>query len=113
MSISSTCHPQGVLTLGTLYSSSLFPGRAPNGDMLILNYIGGAKNRNVVNQTNEQLAEQVRTVLLPHMGLLLGRRSTLINDLPGADVVYHRHTRCCKAETEGMSFLPLAAIHAT
>ena len=52
--------PQGITTLGTIYSSSLFPGRAPEGHMLILNYIGGAKNRGVVDMSNEQLAKQVR-----------------------------------------------------
>lgn len=63
-------HPrsQGVTTLGTIYSSSLFPGRCPSGEMLLLNYIGGATNRGVKDATPEQLAEQVdkdlRTMLL-------------------------------------------------
>lgn len=43
---------QGVTTLGTIYSSSLFPGRCPNGEMLLLNYIGGASNRSVLDVSN-------------------------------------------------------------
>ncbi|KAG1664086.1 hypothetical protein FOA52_011443 [Chlamydomonas sp. UWO 241] len=54
-------HPrsQEVTTLGTIYSSSLFPGRCPDGNMLILNYIGGATNRGIVNQPHDKIAKQV------------------------------------------------------
>lgn len=63
-------HPrsQGVTTLGTIYSSSLFPGRCPGGEMLLLNYIGGATNRGVQQASQEELVAQVdkdlRTMLL-------------------------------------------------
>jgi hypothetical protein len=63
-------HPrsQGVVTLGTIYSSALFPGRAPPGQVLLLNYIGGAKNTRVADMSKEELTAQVdsdlRTMLL-------------------------------------------------
>ena len=47
------------MTLGTIYSSVIFPDRAPAGEVLLLSYIGGATNRGILNQTEEDLVEQV------------------------------------------------------
>ncbi|XP_065859895.1 protoporphyrinogen oxidase 1, chloroplastic [Euphorbia lathyris] len=54
-------HPrtQGVETLGTIYSSSLFPNRAPDGRILLLNYIGGATNPGILAKKDSELVEAV------------------------------------------------------
>jgi len=50
---------QGIRTLGTIWSSSLFPGRAPQGWQLLTNFIGGATDREVGNMGLDALAQAV------------------------------------------------------
>lgn len=54
-------HPrtQGIVTLGTIYTSSLFPGRVPAGQVLLLSYFGGALNRAVKDMPEDDIVRAV------------------------------------------------------
>lgn len=56
-------------TLGAIFSSSLFPGRAPNGQALLTCFIGGARNAAVEDMNDEALINQVREDLTPLLQL--------------------------------------------
>ena len=58
-------HPrtQGVTTLGSIYSSSLFPSRAPDGELLVLNYIGGATNTTIGELEQQAVVDTIDTDL--------------------------------------------------
>jgi oxygen-dependent protoporphyrinogen oxidase len=59
----------GIRTLGALFSSTLFPGRAPPDHVLITAFIGGARDPAIVDQTPVSLIEHVLADLRPLLGI--------------------------------------------
>jgi len=58
----------GLTILGTVWNSSLFPGRAPEGEALLTSFIGGATNPVAMKQSPESLAAQAHGEITPLIG---------------------------------------------
>lgn len=59
----------GLSILGTVWNSSLFPGRAPEGRALLTSFVGGATNPAALYQSSESLVSQVHRELVPLLGI--------------------------------------------
>ena len=59
----------GRVTLGALFSSTLFPDRAPKDHVLLTAFIGGARNPSAATLTHEQLIDQALSDLRPLLGI--------------------------------------------
>jgi oxygen-dependent protoporphyrinogen oxidase len=59
----------GLSVLGTVWNSSLFPGRAPEGQALLTSFVGGATNPNALRKSPVELAAQVHGELKLVLGV--------------------------------------------
>jgi oxygen-dependent protoporphyrinogen oxidase len=59
----------GLSNLGTVWNSSLFPGRAPDGEALMTSFAGGATNPAALQQSETVVAETIHKELTPLLGI--------------------------------------------
>jgi oxygen-dependent protoporphyrinogen oxidase len=71
-------------TLGALFSSTLFPGRAPDGAVLLTAFIGGARNEAVANMSDAALIAQITADLRGLLGIEGEPQLTMVNHWPRA-----------------------------
>jgi oxygen-dependent protoporphyrinogen oxidase len=55
--------------LGTVWNSSLFPGRAPEGSVLLTSFVGGATDPQAVAQSPEKLTALVHSEIAPLLAI--------------------------------------------
>jgi oxygen-dependent protoporphyrinogen oxidase len=58
-----------VRTLGTVWNSSLFPGRAPQGSVLLTSFIGGAIDPQAVALSSEEIVALVHREIAPILSI--------------------------------------------
>jgi oxygen-dependent protoporphyrinogen oxidase len=67
---------EGRAVLGTLFSSSMFEGRAPEGQVLLTNFVGGRRNPGLAGADDGTIVEKVAA---EHRALLGARAPALWN----------------------------------
>jgi oxygen-dependent protoporphyrinogen oxidase len=86
---------EGLNILGTLFSSTLFPDRAPEGHALLTTFLGGARDRSLPLMSPETLADVVTGDLADLLGLkgkpVWMRHRLYRKAIPQYDIGYGRH----------------------
>ena len=59
----------GLNVLGTVWNSSLFPRRAPDGEALLTSFVGGATNPGVLQKAPDELVALVHGEIAPLLGI--------------------------------------------
>ncbi|MEW6445204.1 MAG: protoporphyrinogen oxidase [Pseudomonadota bacterium] len=75
---------EGLVTLGALFSSTLFAGRAPDGHVSLTAFIGGRRHEDVGAWSNEKVLDRVLADLGPILGIRALPSMVHINRWPHA-----------------------------
>lgn len=113
--------PEGLATLGVVWESSLFPGRAPAGMALLRVFLGGARRPEVLGLDEKSAVQLAREELRPIMGIRAEPARTWAFRWPSAIAQYtvghldrvariracvarHPGLHLCGASYDGVSF---------
>ncbi|HET20412.1 MAG TPA: protoporphyrinogen oxidase, partial [Chromatiales bacterium] len=93
-------------TLGALFSSTLFEGRAPEGHVALTAFIGGRRHEEVGDWSDQQVLERVLADLGPILGLRAAPVMVHVNRWPRAIPQYELgHLRRIAALDEALAKL--------
>jgi oxygen-dependent protoporphyrinogen oxidase len=79
----------GLRILGTVWNSSLFPGRAPEGHLLLTSFVGGASDPDAATLSSEELAVLVHREISPLLGIKSGLAFSNVTVWPRAIPQYN------------------------
>jgi oxygen-dependent protoporphyrinogen oxidase len=79
---------EGLATLGVLWESSMFPGRAPEGHLLVRVFLGGARRPDVVSWDDTRLVDTAREELGSVTGITAAPVLTRTYRIPDAIAQY-------------------------
>ncbi len=92
--------------LGTIWSSTLFPRRAPNGHVALTTFVGGSRQPEVLNRTDRQLIDMVTAELRALMSVrgdpAFARVNRWDRAIPQYGLGYHRITDAITRAEEAM-----------
>ncbi len=83
-----TTRPEGLATLGVVWESSLFPGRAPEGWALLRVMMGGSRRPEVVGMGDGLMVEVARQDLQAVLGVTAAPARSWVYSWPGAIAQY-------------------------
>jgi oxygen-dependent protoporphyrinogen oxidase len=98
---------EGLRTLGTVWTSSLFAGRAPHGCVALASFVGGATDPEAVRQSEEELLTTVSRENATALGITGAPVVQQLERYPRALPQYNLgHTQRLQAVREELSRLP-------
>jgi oxygen-dependent protoporphyrinogen oxidase len=103
---------EGLRTLGTVWNSSLFPGRAPQGSVLLTSFIGGATDPQAIGFSTEEIIAMVHRELAPILSIRSQPMFSNVEIYPRALPQYNlgHNARIATLERDSSSLLNLKLV---